>query len=211
MANWIWNNKRVWLVAVVVLMVFADQASKIWAQGALTEVRPVSKSTTVDGVPQQVMEDRHVTVRTIPVIDGVFNFKYAENRAAAFSLTESIPETVRRPLLLLISLVACGFIVFWYLKLNKPDALLMTCFALIIAGALGNLMDRARLGYVIDFLDLYLASGSVKDWLDAEHAIPMLGTIRLSSHWPTFNIADSCIVVGALGVVLRTMKPQKDA
>ena len=211
MTAWIWKNKVAWLVGLVLTMAVADQVTKQWAQGALTEVRQVSRTAVVDGTPTKVSEERHVAVRTIEVIPGLFNFKYAENRAAAFSLTQSIPEGARRPMLLVISLIACSFIVFWYMKLKQPDALLMTCFALIIGGALGNLIDRARLGYVIDFLDFYLSSGSVAAWLDREHTLPLLGvTVRLSSHWPTFNIADICIVSGAIGVVLRTMKAQPE-
>lgn len=210
MTDWIWKNKVAWLVGLVLSMTVADQVSKQLAQSALTEVREIQRTMVVDGQPQRVTEERHVARRTIEVIPGLFNFKYAENRAAAFSLTQSIPEGARRPMLLLISLVACSFIVYWYMKLKQPDALLMTCFALIVGGALGNLIDRARLGYVIDFLDFYVASGGLASWLDAEHSVPFLGTVRLSSHWPTFNIADCCIVVGAFGVVLRTMKPQPE-
>jgi signal peptidase II len=211
MRDWIWKNKVIWLVAWVVCLVLADQASKIAAQNALTEVRPVTRTVAGNGDAQRVTEDRHVAVRTIEIIPGLFNFKYAENRAAAFSLTTSVPERVRRPLLLLISLVACSFIVFWYLKLKEPDPLLMTCFAFIVGGALGNLIDRARLGYVIDFIDFYVSSPSLTAWLDAEHAVPLVGRVRLSSHWPTFNIADTGIVIGAFGVVFRTMRQPKQA
>jgi signal peptidase II len=140
------------------------------------------------------------------VIPGLFSLKYAENRAAAFSLTQSIPEGARRPLLLLVSLCACALIAAWYLKLKQADALLMTSFALIIAGALGNFLDRARLAYVIDFLDFYVANDTVGSWLRSQHGFAGI-TFRLSDHWPTFNIADSCIVSGAIGVVLRTLKP----
>jgi signal peptidase II len=212
MTAWIWKNKIAWLVALVLTMTVFDQVTKVWAQGALTEVREVTRTAVVDGTPQKVTEERHVQKRTIEVIPGLFNFKYAENRAAAFSLTQSIPESARRPMLLFISLVACGFIIYWYLKLKTPDALLMTAFALIVGGALGNLIDRARLGYVIDFLDFYVASGGLATWLEQEHTLPVLGvTVRLSSHWPTFNIADICIVSGAFGVILRTMKPQPES
>ena len=148
----------------------------------------------------------HEPARTIEVVPGLFNFKYAENRAAAFSLTQSIPEGARRPMLLLVSLLACALIAAWYMRLKVADGLLMTSFALIIAGALGNFLDRARLGYVVDFLDFWIANDSLGGWLRGTHTF-LVWTVRLSDHWPTFNIADSCIVSGAIGVVLRTIRP----
>lgn len=214
MSAWIFKNKVAWLIGWVVLMVALDQGTKIWAQGALAEPRvevtPQDVADSESGGSKRVEQrtEGYVAVRTIEVIRGLFNLKYAENRAAAFSLTQSIPEGARRPLLLLVSLAACALIAAWYLKLKQPDGLLMTAFALIIAGALGNFADRARLAYVIDFLDFYVASDGLGGWLRSPHTVPVLGwMIRLSDHWPTFNVADSCIVSGAIGVVLRTIKP----
>ena len=69
---------------------------------------------------------------------------------------------------------------------------MLASFSFILAGAMGNLLDRIRLGYVIDFLDVYAGFLGYPHW-----------------HWPTFNIADSLIVVGALVVVMRTLWPLK--
>lgn len=66
-----------------------------------------------------------------------------------------------------------------------------------MAGAIGNFIDRARLGYVVDFLDAHSAF------------LVSLGIPE--AHWPTFNIADSCIVIGAIGVIIRTLRPFKEA
>jgi signal peptidase II len=215
MSAWIFKNKVIWLVALVVFWVGFDQATKIWAQGALAEERDVVRpreQVKPDGSGTERVEERtkeFQPVRTIEVFKtGLvgFNFKYAENRAAAFSLTQSIPEGARRPLLLLVSLGACVLIGAWYMRLKVADGLLMTSFVLIIAGALGNFIDRARLAYVIDFLDFYVTSPDTAAWLRSPHTI--LGfSVRLSDHWPTFNIADTCIVSGAIGVLLRTIKP----
>jgi signal peptidase II len=217
MSAWIFNHRVIWLVSWIVFWVAADQGTKIWAQGALTEkrevVRPreVADPSAADGSGTRLAEERvteHVAVRTIEVIPSFLNWKYAENRAAAFSLTQSIPEGARRPLLLTVSIFACVLICVWYLRLRVADGLLMTSFVLIIAGALGNFIDRARLGYVIDFIDVYVAHDGLAAWLRAPHTVPVLGIqVRLSDHWPTFNIADSCIVSGAIGVIIRTIKP----
>jgi signal peptidase II len=213
---WIFKNKIAYLALWVVSMVALDQVSKIWAQGALAEERTIVRPREVadeNGGTKRIEETtkQFVAVRTIEVIPGLFNFKYAENRAAAFSLTQSIPESARRPLLLTVSILACVLIGVWYMRLKVADGLLLTAFALIIAGALGNFIDRARLAYVIDFLDFYVSHDGLSSWLRAPHTVPLLGwSVRLSDHWPTFNVADTCIVSGAIGVVIRTVRPLPD-
>jgi signal peptidase II len=69
----------------------------------------------------------------------------------------------------------------------------------ILGGALGNLVDRVVRGEVVDFLDVYASTPSLADWL-----VRTFGT----AHWPTFNVADSCIVVGAGLLILETFRPQ---
>jgi signal peptidase II len=220
MTDFIWQHRIAWLVVVVVVGVGLDQATKLWALDALT--RPATSEEVAamescrDGTYRQAHRDvcraairvtehgQRVVTTEIPVIDGLFNFKYAENPAAAFSMTGSLPTWFRRPFLLLISSLASIGIAVWYLKLRERDWAILTAFPLIIAGAVGNLIDRARLAYVIDFLDFYLSKPeSAATWLVA--------TFR-TSHWPTFNIADACIVVGAGLVIFRTFKsPPKPA
>lgn len=213
-AGWIFKNRPAFLLVWVLCWVGCDQATKIWAQGALAEEREVVRPREVvapDGTSTRTEErvSQHFAKRTLTVHEnGVFGlgFKYAENRAAAFSLTESIPEGARRPLLLLVSMGACALIAVWYMRLKVADGLLMFSFALIIGGALGNLIDRARLAYVIDFLDMYVTSPGAVSWLRTPHTV--LGiNFRLSDHWPTYNVADVGIVAGAIGVLLRTFKP----
>ena len=133
-------------------------------------------------------DKRLVGTETVVVIPQLFNFKYRENPAAAFSLTGSIPSWLRRPMLILVSSIAMILFAVIYFLLRRPDGLLMTAFALIIAGAIGNFIDRLRFGYVVDFIDWYLGFTNLPPW-------------------PTFNIADMCIVVGALSVVYRTLRP----
>ncbi len=210
----IFKNRAAFLLGWVLCWVGCDQATKVWAQGALTEEREVVRPKEVvapDGTSTRTEErvTQLVPKRTITLHENSLfglGFKYAENRAAAFSLTESIPEGARRPLLLLVSVAACTLIGFWYMRLKVADGLLMLSFVLIIGGALGNLLDRARLTYVIDFLDLYVTAPGAVSWLRAPHSA--LGiAFRLSDHWPTFNVADVGIVSGAIGVLLRTFKP----
>jgi signal peptidase II len=86
--------------------------------------------------------------------------------------------------------------------MRRADWAIMTAFPMIIAGALGNLIDRARLTYVVDFIDMYVAGPeSAAAWL-----VRHVGT----THWPTYNVADMCIVGGAGLVILRTLRPLPD-
>lgn len=186
----VWRNRVVWFLALFAFAVVTDQASKMWAQGSLTEVRETTRVVHEDGEAVEKKEMRHRPLAPVDIIPNLLSFKYAENPAAAFSLTRQIPAQYRRPLLLIVSFFAMILIGFMYFRTRRPDGLLMTAFALIIGGAMGNFIDRVRFGYVVDFIDVY-AGFLNSSW----------------PHWPTFNIADSCIVVGALSVLLRTFRP----
>ncbi len=210
MTSFIWKNKIVWLVAIVILGAGIDQGTKIWAQSTLT--RPATpaeiacaepgarkKDPECRGSPRVTAHGQRVIVTEVAVVPDILNYKYAENPAAAFSMTGSLPTWFRRPFLLGVSTLACVGIAIWYLRMRREDWAIMTAFPMIIAGALGNLIDRARLGYVVDFIDMYLAGPeSAAAWL-----VRHFGT----THWPTYNIADMCIVGGAGLVILRTLRP----
>lgn len=187
----IWHHRPLFLALTLLLCIGLDQASKVWAQGALAAPRQVIERVDVEGELVEREVTRFVPKREpIVVIPKFFNFRYAENRAAAFSLTRSLPDWFRMPFLITFSSIAMLGVLLWYFRMTQPDGLLVGALALIEAGAIGNLIDRIRLGYVIDFIDWYA------------------GFINPSwPSWPTFNIADSCIVVGALLVVYRTFRP----
>jgi signal peptidase II len=111
---------------------------------------------------------------TIPIIDGLFNLTYVRNTGAAFGIFAGSHEAFRLPFLIIVSVLAIGFIFVMLKRLRAGETGLIGALALILGGAIGNLIDRIVYGEVIDFLDVY--------W--AEY------------HWPAFNIADSCITVG---------------
>ena len=110
-----------------------------------------------------------------PVIPGFFDLVHARNTGIAFSLLDDASPLVREWLLPLFSVVAVVaiFVLFW--KQSGEGSRMRWALALILTGAVGNLYDRLMYGYVVDFLDVYVGS-----W-----------------HWPAFNVADSCITIGA--------------
>lgn len=109
------------------------------------------------------------------VIDGLFNLTYVKNSGAAFGFGGAFSIWIRYTLFLALPVIACIWLVLLLKQSLKKDTLLSIAYALIIAGAIGNLIDRFRLGYVVDFFDFYVKT----------------------SHFATFNVADSAISVAA--------------
>jgi signal peptidase II len=141
----------------------ADQASKVWA---------------VRNLPLFELRE---------VVPGFFGLVHVRNTGVAFSLLSNLDPRWVHPLLILATALAMGavlaYIAFLPCRGTAPVGL-----GLILGGAIGNLIDRARLGYVVDFLDLY--------WRN--------------HHWPTFNVADVGITVGvALLLIDMVVTPRE--
>jgi len=148
-------------LSIVVLV--ADQFSKLWATARL---KPIS---------------------TIELITGYFRFSYATNRGVAFSLLADSQFDVRW-VLAAISAAAAVFVGGYLMRTLASERRLNTSLALLLAGIVGNLIDRVRLGEVVDFIELH--------WRD-------------QYVWPTFNIADAAICIGAALLALEMMREAK--
>lgn len=123
----------------------------------------------------KIIVDRNMPLHhSIPLIDGFFNLTYVRNTGAAFGIFAGSHEVFRRPFLIGVSILAIGFIVVMLKRLRDDAIWLISALTFILAGAIGNLIDRVLHGEVIDFLDVYYAN----------------------YHWPAFNLADSFITVG---------------
>jgi len=130
--------------------------------------------------------DRVMTLhQSIPVIDGLFSFTYLRNRGAAFSFLSN--ASWRLPFFIVISLVAGVVILVALKKMRDDQKMAQAALAMIFSGATGNLIDRIRLGEVIDFLDVF--------WK--------------THHWPAFNIADSLICVGVVLIAWDMLKEER--
>jgi signal peptidase II len=132
-------------------LVLMDQASKAWAA-------------------------RRLRLNTEPfvVIKDFLHFVYAENTGVAFSQLQDNGDAGRWGLSALAFIAALAVLYFFWRMKRTEDRILGSC-ALLLAGIVGNLLDRVRLGFVIDFIDVQFGS-----W-----------------HYPTFNIADAAICIGA--------------
>ena len=123
---------------------------------------------------------RSVYVGTVKqVIPGFFNLSHVRNRGAIFGFWNQSGNNVVYVVLTLLSLCALGLVIYYYIRVPATEKFLKLTLALIMAGALGNLLDRVLRGYVIDFLDFYLGR----------------------HHFPSFNVADSCITIGAVFLI----------
>jgi signal peptidase II len=150
-------DRRQWLVPLLIacIVLFADQASKLWVVAALG--------------PEPYLY-------TIPLLGDWFRIIYAHNTGIAFSLFQGMSR-----LLIFTSLFICvGILYVYWTRLPRHVPLIQLGIGLIVAGALGNVIDRIRLGYVIDFIQI--------GW------------------WPVFNLADSAICVGAVLLAIFTTR-----
>lgn len=109
------------------------------------------------------------SIHDIPIIEGIFHLTYVENRGAAFGMFQG-----KHLFFIVVTLVVVTFVSIYYFKLpmEKKYHWMRLAFILLISGAIGNLIDRVRLNYVIDFLYFKLID------------------------FPVFNVADICVVIG---------------
>ena len=118
-------------------------------------------------------------VHRIEVLPGFFNLTFVMNPGVAFGLLSGLPDGWRIWCLSGLALAALGIVLYFITTARREDRFFLLGLGLISGGAVGNQIDRLRLGAVIDFLDFYLAS----------------------YHWNTFNVADIGITVGT-GLIL---------
>jgi signal peptidase II len=133
-----------------------------------------------DQITKRLAEDRLRPQRSVPIVDDVLRLTYVENRGAAFGLLQD--QTL---FFVLVGLVVIAVIAASYRYLPRSGFLLHLALGLQLGGAIGNLVDRARQGYVVDFVDF----GYHANW------------------WPVFNVADSAIVVGVALLALNALSP----
>jgi signal peptidase II len=119
---------------------------------------------------------------TKPIIDGFFSLAYVKNTGAAFGFGADGHLIFRQLVFLALPVVFCGWIFYTMVKTLKGPFYMSLAYALILAGATGNLIDRFSLGYVVDFLMFY--------WKDE------------ANHFPAFNVADSCITIAGFLLVI---------
>jgi signal peptidase II len=156
-----------WLMIVIAAMVvLLDRITKLWI---VAHIQPG---------------------HAIVIIPRVFRLTHVVNTGAAFSMFDgSTSQTLVRNVLIGFSIIAVLVVLTLIWKMGRGITLTSLALALILGGALGNLYDRVRFSYVVDFLEVHI----------------------VHYHWPDFNVADSAIVVGACLLLLEMLRPQRSA
>lgn len=127
---------------------------------------------------------RHMHLyESIPIIKNFFAFTYIKNPGAAFGLLAGMGENFRFYFFITASILALILLGIFFYKTAQGDLWGITGISLVAGGALGNLVDRLRLGEVIDFLDFSIGP----------------------YHWPAFNVADSAITTGMVLLIIQLL------
>jgi signal peptidase II len=132
----------------------------------------------LDQATKRIAEERLRGQRPLPVVDDVLRLTYVENRGAAFGLLQD-----QTAFFVFVGILVVGVIAASYRYLPRSGFRLHLALGLQLGGAIGNLIDRIRQGYVVDFVDFGLHA----NW------------------WPVFNVADSAIVVGVALLALNAL------
>lgn len=138
----------------------------------------------IDQIIKNTVVNNIALNQVIVLIRNFFNLTYVRNYGAGFSILQN--ATV---FLSLISIVACIVLFYYLIKTDKKDLVSKISYLLIISGAIGNLIDRLKLGYVIDFLDFKI----------------------FGYDFPVFNIADCYITIGCFILIIKVLLESKNA
>jgi len=125
--------------------------------------------------------------RIVDVINGYFRLLYVENPGAAWGFLSQTASSFRLPFFYIISALAVLLIVYYFHKLSSNAWAMMISLSLILGGAIGNLVDRIKNNFVVDFIDWYYKN----------------------NHWPTFNVADAAITAGVILMILAILLEKK--
>jgi signal peptidase II len=138
----------------------------------------------LDQITKALVHNLMPLYHSIEIVPNFVNLTYLRNTGAAFGFLSGDRSTLRLAFFLLISMVAIACIIYLLKNLRPDRNIPAISLSLILGGAIGNLIDRLRMGEVIDFIDLH--------W----HHL----------HWPAFNVADSAISIGVILLFIQMVR-----
>jgi signal peptidase II len=141
----------------------------------------------IDRITKLIVAQQLPNGQAHTVIHGIFRITDVHNTGAAFSMfAESTSPVTIRNILIAFSVFAVLLIFAMLWRVGRVVTVSSVALALILGGAFGNLYDRVRYHYVVDFIEVHI----------------------YRYHWPDFNVADSCIVIGACLLLIEIFRPQ---
>lgn len=147
----------------------------------------------LDRITKAAIEAKVSVWETIEIVPGVLNIVYTRNRGAAFGMFSNAPDGVREFVLIGVSLVVMGMICWMLVQAVRgatpSTPALRIALSLVLGGAAGNLFDRAVSGSVTDFVQVFIGS----------------------YEWPSFNVADSAITVGAILLIVDMLRTRSES
>ncbi|MGH9146002.1 MAG: signal peptidase II [Vicinamibacterales bacterium] len=146
-------------------------ATDLWMAGAIVALDQVTKPLVRAMVP---------TYESITIVPGLLNFTHVQNTGAAFGILNLTDFPYKTPILITVHVIALLSIGLYAVSLPVHQRLVRTGLSFILGGAVGNLIDRVRHGYVLDFVDVY--------WRQY--------------HFWAFNVADAAITIGVAMIIL---------
>ena len=141
----------------------------------------------VDQITKAMIQQKFYLGESIPVIKNFFHLTYVRNPGAAFGMLGTAPDYIRTPLFFALPVVACFWLIYLIWTTREKDLVQCVAYSLIFAGAVGNLIDRFSLNYVVDFFDFFYGP----------------------HHFAAFNIADSSITIAAILLIIDILFLQK--
>jgi signal peptidase II len=151
-----------------------ERASELWLSAAIVVLDQASKAVVRAKLPL------HDSVTVIP---GFFDVTHVRNTGAAFGMLNGVEFAYKPAVMVLVAIIALSAVASYALTLPSTQQIARYGLALILGGAVGNLIDRATAGYVVDFVDVY--------WRGV--------------HFWAFNVADSAITVGVVLMLLDVL------
>ncbi len=168
-------------LAAIGVLTAMDLGSKHWALDRLSQPSSRASDPTCEPNEYGRTEPQRSQRSPIVLIDGLLEFRYAENCGAAFGFMRDMPSAVRKGV---FYVAAAGAVVLllWMFVTGRGGNLFAISVPLIVAGAVGNFVDRVKLGYVVDFVRFHI-----------------------NDRWayPTFNVADAWITIGVALILIE--------
>ena len=168
-------------LAAMAVLTTMDLGTKHWALGRLSQPSPVGSDPVCEPDEYGRIQPQRAQQPPVVLIDGFLEFRYAENCGAAFGFMRDMPTLVRKGVFYLAAAGSVVLLLGMFIT-GRGGTLFAISVPLIVAGAIGNFVDRARFGYVVDFVRFHIND----QWA-----------------YPTFNVADAWITIGVALILIE--------